>query len=67
MRIVRLSGVEAFSYFVEITNLIPKVESMRKIAPRLEWSSFSAVAMANRVWIALPQSQRQKKAGMEGG
>jgi hypothetical protein len=37
---VRLSGVEAFSYFVEITNLVPKVESMTKLRPGLNGAHF---------------------------
>jgi len=37
---VRLSGVEAFSNVVEITNLVPKVESMTKLRPGLNGAHF---------------------------
>jgi hypothetical protein len=37
---VRLSGVEAFSNVVEITNLVPKLKSMTKLRPGLNGAHF---------------------------
>jgi len=45
--IVRLSGVEAFSDFFEITNLVPKVESMTKLRPGLSGNPFLLVIKFN--------------------
>jgi len=60
--IVRLSGVEAFSYFVEITNLIPKVESMTKLRPGLSGNPFLLVIKFNLI-----ENVMQKRLGAEDG